>query len=78
MTAWLAASLSRARQMPTLTKILGSFERPRKMTKDEIAREKARHERLVKELAPDAVATEEQLMAFTERQLKEAEKRFRR
>lgn len=73
--SWLMARLNRAKRMPSLARLLRFRDKPRTLPPEEAARELARHEALVKNLAPDAAATEEQLKRFIERQNKEWEER---
>jgi len=77
MGSWLMAKLNRAKRMPSLTRLLKFKDKPTKLSPEEAAQELARHEALVKNLAPDAAATEEQLKGFIDRQNKEWEERRR-
>ncbi len=73
--SWLMAKLNRAKRMPTLARLLRFKDKPTKLSPEEGALELARHEALVKSLAPDATATEEQLKEFIERENKQYEER---
>ena len=75
--SWLMAKLNRAKRMPALARLLRFRDKPTKLSPEEGARELARHEELVKNLAPGAAATEEQLKQFIARQNKEWEERRR-
>ncbi len=75
--SWLMAKLNRAKRIPSLARLLRFKDKPTALTAEEAALERARHAELVKNLAPDAVATEDQLKAFIERQNREWEERRR-
>lgn len=66
MTAWLSASLQRARRIPGLRTLLGK-DKARVLPPDEAVAEKVRHSKLIDQLAPGAAATEDMLRAFVEK-----------
>ncbi len=65
--AWLNAKLHRAKRMPTLNKLLRFSDKPKVISSEEAEVLRKRHEQLVSQLAPDAIAGDAELLQFIKR-----------